>query len=451
MLTRRERSHFYLWARGRDEAMPRLWPNVSVFAEGIESQTFYLQMVAVTGRLWEMFNRVSGLYPVDAVFTSRAGAVPALMLGLATSAEHPVPVVLLEPHVYAPGTMSHNEVTELDAGCRALGYAMALCAYFSTWERDEGLQCVSLWLSPAALKRAEENAFVLPYVVDVPSNALDVRGVVDARQPDLKRLLFCGRLNTNKRFPEVLQAYAKVLQTRGDVEVWVHAGTGAIHKLDPKDSRWHRTSERLPLREQYHRLLAGANVGAYASLDEGVNATVLEMLAWGIVLALPRKPWVEKLFWPQAYPFVYESLKELPVLLDWLLDHEEEARQTLTPIRELIAARHSQEAWKAGWGRLFDAVDEWNEWNERNAVAPSRKFREVTEQLMSTRSSVPFATALEIWWGKMNAWFRRTGGVDTGGLSVYAAYLAVREWDDYRFASPQLAVRPVREVTAVPA
>lgn len=60
MLSRREPSFFYLWARGRDGRMPRLWPNLEVFTEGIDTQGFYQQMVAVTGRLFELFNRVSG-------------------------------------------------------------------------------------------------------------------------------------------------------------------------------------------------------------------------------------------------------------------------------------------------------------------------------------------------------------------------------------------------------
>lgn len=210
MLSRREPSYLYLWARGRDANMPRLWPNVTVFAEGIAMQTFYQQMVAVTGRFYELFSRISGPYPVDAVFTSRAGAVPAMMLGLATSPEAPVPTVLLEPRVYAPGSVGHNVVTELDAGARALGYAMALCAYWSTWERDEALRCVSMWLSSAAIKRAEENAFVLPYVVDVPTDAdsrRDKSAKVRKGQKNLgtaqpkaqKRLLFAGRLNAVPR------------------------------------------------------------------------------------------------------------------------------------------------------------------------------------------------------------------------------------------------------------
>lgn len=183
------------------------------------------------------------------------------------------------------------------------------------------------------------------------------------------------------------------------------------------------------MRKQYHELLAGANVGAYASLDEGVNATVLEMLAWGIVLALPRKPWVEKLFWPQTYPFLFEKLGDLPSLLDWMLDHEEEARAQLTAIRAQVQEHHGEDAWRAGWDRLFDAIDERN---ARNKLSPIRRFREDAEQLMKARPEIPFATVLDA------SRATKVRPNERRAFSNYAAYLAVSEWDDHSQASPLL-------------
>lgn len=437
MLPKYEPSFCYLWVRGRDEDVPRLWPNVEVFAEATQSQTFYQQMVAVTGRLFEMFNRISGPYPVDAVFTSRAGLVPALMLGLATTAEQPVPVVLLEPRVYAPGSVSHNSVTWMDAAARSLGYAMAFGAYWSEWERDEAFRCIEAWLSPAALQEAQNHAFVLPYVVDVPVNALELRKSTDSIGK-AKRLLFCGRLNANKKFDVVLRSYGKVLMSRMDIDVWVHAGTGAFGKLDPATSRWHMTSEKLPLREDYHALLATANVGAYASVDEGVNATVMEMLSWGIVMALPDRPWVRKLFHGVEYPYTFKSEKELPALLDWLLDHEDEARATLDPIRTEIRRRHSEDVWRTGWTKLFDAVKEWN---EKYAPDPLRRFREDVKHLLEVQASpLSFATARS-----SSAIMRSRRPYERRVFSNYAAYLSVKDMDDFETTTPSLSVQPLGE------
>lgn len=437
MLPKYEPSFCYLWVRGRDADVPRLWPNMEVFAESTQTQTFYQQMVAVTGRLFEMFNRISGAYPVDAVFTSRAGLVPALMLGLATTAEQPVPVVLLEPRVYAPGSVSHNNVTWLDSAARSLGYAMAFGAYWSHWERDEALRCVETWLSPAALKEAQEKAFVIPYVVDVPEDAL-ARRAENMHENMPKRLLFCGRLNANKRFDLVLRSYGKVLMSRMDVDVWVHAGTGAFNKLDPKTARWHQTSESLPLREDYHHLLSTANVGAYASLDEGVNATVLEMLSWGIVMALPNRPWVRKLFGGLEYPYQYGSEKELPPLLDWLLDHEAEARDRLAPIREVIRERHRPEAWERGWRALFDAVKEWN---ERYGPDPLHRFRADVKHLLEVQASpLSFATALS-----SSPIVRSRRPYERRVFSHYAAYLSVKDMDDFETPIPSLSVQQLDE------
>lgn len=419
MLSARRASFFYLWARRHDAAAARLYGNLEVFAEAMDFHTFYQQAVSITGRLWELFNRISGPYPVDVVFTSRAGAVPALILGLATDPTRPVPCVLMEPRVYAPGAISHQTVTELDAGARALGYAMAVCVYLSDWERDEAIRCVSMWLSAAAVKRAEDNAFVVPSVIDVP----EIEPVTSGR----KRILFTGRINANKRVADLLTSYALVAQARSDVEVWVHAGTGAFKKLDAKDNRWHRTSERFPLREQYHQLLAGTSVAAYAS-HEGVNATVLELLAAGVPMALPRRPWVMKLFAPIEYPFTYARFEELPSLLDWLLDNRDEAKRDLTPVRELIRDRHGRVAWAAGWDRVIGAVDDWN---ARNKLQPLDVFCRLTQALLKN-GPVSFPTALKATGATKAPPYRRFV------QSNYAAYLAVRQWDDYSSAQPRL-------------
>ena len=426
LLTERQPS-FYVWARGRDEGLPQLWPNMELFTEGAVEWSFSQQMVATTGRLFELFNRISGLYPVDAVFTSRAGLVPALMVGLATTPNHPVPCVTMEPRVYAPNTPAHNTVTEIDAGARALGYAMGLGVYWSTWERDEAMRCVELWLSPAALKQAEEHAFVIPYLVNVPSEPARS----ETRAGEQKRLLFVGRLNTNKRYKDILDAYAKVLASRTDVEVWVHSGTGAYKHLERNNSRWHRTSERFPLMEQYYGLLAGGHVGAYASFDEGINVSNLEMLAHGIVMALPQRPWVEKVFHPLTYPFGFKSMKELPPLLDYLLDNYDECFQKLAGIRQMIRTKHGPDAWRAGWDPLLAAVAEQN---ERNAIDPLYQFRDAVKVLLERQPRVSLRTALDVALQafQTHPWRRQFV------FSNYAAYLGVRDYDDYSDAVPQL-------------
>ena len=433
MLSAREPSFFYAWLRRGDEDAANLWENVEYFAEETQLQFYAQSAGAVTGRLFELFNRQSGPYPVDAVFTSRAGLVPSLMNGLAHTPDHPVTCVVMDPHVYVPGAAAHDLVTELGAAPRALGYALGLGVYYSDWEREEAMRCVDLWLSPAARRLADERSFVCPVGVDVPADALDRRP-----KQDRKRILFCGRLNTNKRWADILDAYAKVAMKRDDMDVWVHAGTGAFKKLDgpgksAPNAKWHHTTERLPLRSDYHKLLATASVAAYGSDDEGANATVLEMLAWGIGLALRSRTWVKKLFWPLEYPFQYKTFKELPELLDWMLDNEDEVRRRLTPIREMIQAKHGVGAWESGWGHVFDAVAD-----ENKKYAPSPLFRAKgwADILFEEEDEISLASLLAA-----GNWTQgQPGRPQRAALafSRYAAYRGVEALDDFKHAQVHL-------------
>lgn len=420
LLTDYETSHCYMWLRSRDDGFRPSWPNVSVFPEETNWMTFYQQMSSTTGRLFELFNRISGPYPVDAVFTSRAGLVTSLMVGLSAEMEKPVPVVVCEPRIYAPGRMSHNQVTLLDAAARSLGYAFGWTVAWSESEKQEALTCVDTFLKGGLVKQAEERIRVIPYRVDVP----DIENRPDG---DRKLLLFSGRLNTNKKWSRILEAFQMLYETRRDVEVWVHSGTGAYAKLDPDQAKWHRTSERFADRADYRNLLRRASAGAYASLDEGSNATVQELVAVGVPMALPDRPWVRKLFDPFEYPFVWRNRRQLVGMLSWILDNEDEARAMIQPASNLIRERASQSEWEWQWRELLDQIRV-----ENDRVRPIDRFRAEVDALLETREEVSFNVALshspvmknaDMVKGRWRPGRRRI-------FSNYAAWRAVEDLDD---------------------
>ena len=275
----------------------------------------------------------------------------------------------------------------------------------------------------AAVKGMEDRGFVVDALAESPIGEA-------AQRPEVpKRLLFAGRLNSNKKYRDVLGAYAKVVMQRSDVEVWVHAGTGAYAKLNPADARWHRTSERLP-REEYWKLLATSHVGCYLSGDEGANVTVQEMLQAGIVMLLPRRPWVEKLFAPLQYPFTASGPKDVPGRLDWLLDHYREARQALEPVIRLIAARSTWQPFRAKFERLLDVL------KAEPKPAPHRAFGDLAREMLKGAGQMRFSTLLTAWRSRL-----RAQPFLTAGLGVYPFYLSVREFDDLTDADPVLVWR----------
>lgn len=423
-----ERSFFYIWLDARQEGKMWAEPNQSMFYEDC-LRGFTPQMASASGRIVELFSRQTGKYPVDCVFTSRAGFAPTLAVALTNVAGPPVPVVITEPRVYWIGSEAkHNTVKYHDTILRAAGYASCFAIYWSAWEKKEALDAASLIVASSGLKWADEHGFVVDPLVEVPTSP-------PKGERTKKRLLFAGRLNENKRYRDILEAYGKVLMTRQDVEVWIHSGTGAYAKLDPADSRWHRTSERLT-HDGYAELLGQSDVAAYMSRDEGANITVLEMLLAGIVVALPLRPWVEKLFWPLEYPFTCRD-KDFPAMLDWMLDNLDKCRGMLTPIVSLIKARNSWPAFRLKMGSLMDAI------RETPQVEAFRVFRNMTMELLEhkNRSQVgldQMLTATPDW---------TSHPIFAATRSNYACYQAVRDMDDLRAASPML-VKPKLPVEA---
>jgi glycosyltransferase involved in cell wall biosynthesis len=415
----------YWWLRQGDEGkMPEMPGRAYLYRE--YPAGFYSQMaMAHLGALYDLFSWQRGVYPVDVVFTSRAAVGAMLQLALAPVTGQPtVPVVLTEPRVYGPGEHGHNSWHPTQLALRAAGYATCFGCYWSKWERDSAIAAAESYCAPAVVDRMRERAFVVDALVDVSGLVKEV-----TRQATPKRLLFAGRLNSNKKYEEIIQAYGQVLQARppGSVEVWVHAGTGAFAKLEGADHRWHRTSERLPHAE-YWGLLGTAHVGAYMSTDEGANVTTQEMIASGVVLALPRAEWVRKQFDPYEYPFQVSGMAELPAMLDWLLDHYDEAAARLAPIRAFIERARGWEAYRRKFERLMQAVE------REPKPEPYRKFRELVSQLFQRgEGAMPFFSAL----ATVPQW--QTGAPEyTAIRGAKACYEAVRELDDFASAEPVL-------------
>jgi glycosyltransferase involved in cell wall biosynthesis len=338
-----------------------------------------------------------------------------------------VPVILTEPRVYGPGEAGHNLAHPTQLALRAAGYASCYGVYWSKWEKQSAIDAAAQYCTPGVLKAIDERAFVVDALVDV-----DPAMAASPRPAKPRRLLFAGRLNSNKRYQEVLDAYAKVLMARpvGEVEVWVHAGTGAFGKLEKAFHRWHRTSERLD-HAAFHELIATAHVGCYLSRDEGANVTTQELIASGIVMALPDRSWVHKLFHPLTYPFIARSETELPALLDWLLDHYEEAHQQLEPIRQLIYAERSWASFLSKFQAVVDVI------KAAPRPDPYRVFRDVVTEMQATRpvdqAAVPFGSAL-----RMFPHWRTSAPQYSAIRGSYASYLAVKDMDDMQHADPLL-------------
>lgn len=418
----------YMWVRESDtrfvDDVDRE-KRITYFFEEPEN-SFYQQMAFVDlARLQTLFSWQNGMYPVDVVFTSRAGIAPVMSMALGVGSDYVMPVVIIEPRVYGPGEHGHNKVHPVQLAVRAAGYASCYGVYWSKHEKRMALDAASLFCSPALLKDWDERSIV----ADVP---VMVNELVHGVKKDVKRkrLIFAGRLNANKRWKDVLDAYVKVAISRGDVEIWVHSGTGVYGKLSKVDKEralnWHRVTERLPA-DEYWSLLGSAHAGAYYSKDEGANITIQELIMAGVVMVLPDKPWVKHLFEPLSYPFVVKSAQDIPVLLDWILDHYSDAQRAIAPIREFIQRERS---WNAFTQKLEPL---WEMLEKHPRPKPFHMYRRVAENLIRERGYVAFRDVLAV-----TANWRKGTPARLYPRAMYAGYQAVRDMDALDDAEPVL-------------
>jgi hypothetical protein len=332
-------------------------------------------------------------------------------------------VVLTEPRVYGPGEQGHNTTTPTQLAIRAMGYATCFGMYWSRWEKEAALAAAAQYVQPAVLKGWEERAHVVDALVNLPPE----KAQASRRAASPKRLMFVGRLNSNKRWREVLESFGSVYQSRDDVEVWIHAGTGAYGKVGaPEFHRWHRTSEKLT-RDRYWDLVLTAHVVAYLSRDEGANVTVQELVAAGVVMVLPDRPWVPTLWWPLEYPFVAGGKTAMKAMVDWCLDHYEEAFDRLAPHREFVEQNRGWDSFVGKLRRLMEAV--------QAVPRPEayRMFRRIAQDALIDRPTIPWSQLrlLKPDWKSGAPGFAAT-------RNLYACYQAVRDLDTLEGPDPMI-------------
>lgn len=413
--------HAYLMLRDIDEGkIADATSMTPFFEEDGRVRSFYVQHgYADLHRLVDLFGWHLGSYPTDVVFTSRTGLAPVLAIAMGAHPTHRMPVVLHEPRVVGvTDEARHNLDSPEHLALRSAAYAVCIGLYMSESYRQEAYAAARYHVAPALVDRWFERSFLLPNPVEVPEPDPSWQ-----RDPRRKRLLFAGRLNSNKRWQELLKVFESVYMARDDVEVWLHSPTGAYARLDPSQHRWHRTTEKLT-RRAYAELMYTTHVGAYMSRDEGPNAVVQELLLAGVVMALPDRPWVRKLFEPLEYPYLASGPETMKTMLDWLLDNEEEARGRLQPIRDLIQREHTWATTEKHVVKLLEYLDRWPR------PEPYRAFGKIAKEL-DQGHGVPFSTVRKA--------MHKDGRSEAQAIqSAYACYRAVSGQDDLSMGMPQL-------------
>lgn len=164
VIRRREKSRFWFWARQGDEEFGQLEPDFDMLYDDARTQRGFYALMATAdlSKMVDLFSWQCGLYPIDAVFTSRSGVAANIALALSCgNGQYSPPVVITEPRVYGPGDVfAHNVVTPLQQAVRAAGYASCYGMYMSDWEKKQALAASRLYVSSAVLEGWDQRAYV---------------------------------------------------------------------------------------------------------------------------------------------------------------------------------------------------------------------------------------------------------------------------------------------------
>lgn len=317
--------------------------------------SIYDQQINVPPGLVDLFHPLDGKYPVDAIVTSRAILAGSLKR-LFWHSRHPqpqIPVFIVEPHVETSaeiGEGKHNVQTDNDLFMRSVGYASSFTFFATERQREGAFGEAARWLSAKVVDNIRRNSVVMP--LSIKCDEIDA-----VRQSTPKREKFTagffGRLSTNKNWQWIMPVLRKFWMSGKPVDlVAVTPLSGAISDLSdyPEVSRF----VDLP-RIDYLKMLASTHVALNASHEEGFTVGLMEQLYAGLVVLLPRRPWVKALLKHcyDSYPWLYTGEAEAYTKLEMVRQDYAAAQASIEPVRQMIRQDYDVQRVVTG---TFDAI-----------------------------------------------------------------------------------------------
>jgi len=328
--------------------------NTTVVFENRRLKQFYTEIDAVDVDTLELFGARTGIYPVDAVITSKTGF--ALMMTKYLSdfryAQESldylrIPVVIIEDRAFGRKN-THNLVDGVEFMLRAMSYATHYTVFMDEFEFEEAYDASKQYLSKAMLRRFMKHAIMYP---GVRCREID-RIIHGVKKREKFTLFWGGRISAQKRPGFVLDVYNRFYELGYDVDIIVTTPHEADVKTDVIPKALRRNSKIKVLynvsREEYLKLLASSHVFLSGSLYEGFTIGHTEAGYTGVPVIVPNRPW-SRLIFGSDYKLMYDprSEKEALAVLIWCYENYDEcveiSRKTRERIRELFDAEKTHE------------------------------------------------------------------------------------------------------------
>lgn len=284
-------------------------------------------------------------YLVDVTVTSRPAL--AYALGVAqigdkiTAKRLPPPVVYMEPSAeyLLAGDPGGLNAPFLGLN-RVLTYLTSSQSVFlAAHERAAALRVVRETVAPALYLDVEKKCRIIEPYVRTPDRVESTPGGVPL-------VMFGGRLNSAKGIETVLDVMARVVRMGPQVRCVV---TTPMGEKTAKEYQARFLGVEFYAdcgREQYYGFLTKAAVFVVASSREAFAVGFCEVLTAGVPLVVPRTDWVASVL--PGYPYVYSDARNAASLVEWIVEHQEQARDVVAGY-----VRDRKFLTRAEWGQAW--------------------------------------------------------------------------------------------------
>ena len=354
-------------------------PKIFLHQEGFAGTQFY-----------RLFNALSGKYPIDAVLTSRTGAVPAIhrMIVGRQNFWTEVPVILYEPGVGQMGHELFREESPLGFH-RAVCYSYGYNIFLSESEKKLAADLVRRYMAPSVFQRFWDRSIAAGFN-GVDCARIDGEERVENEKPVL---FYGGRFNRTKGIRDIVKMYDGFFRAAMDVEIVMTTpspGTGFL--FDDRDYPGIRFIFNCDS-ERFLQEAKRADVFMVASEYEGRGLGFFELIYRGVVGIFPDRPWSRAAL-PKDFPFFYRGKREARDLLLWVVQNRNEAREMLEPTRTFIRDEYNlKECLDPVFALLERAVEEakGTTWRDGGEKARTGSVYELVEDFCSKQGDREFS------------------------------------------------------------
>lgn len=314
----------------------RQWKTFLYDVGGSRYVSFFHEQLMYPDLVHYLFNRQLGKFPVDAVITTRTGAVPSIRNAIDDWRRNVgIPVILWESlfRLYRGGVSNEHVL-------RAISYSLAdLVVALNPREKQMILGLCRKFVSPSLLVGLHDR--VKSFYRGVNVDRLDQ--YVGGEKRATPTVFFGARFSEDKAPDKMIELLSKL-----------HAvGTNFQALFTSQSSEFvvskYANAARFPLeihpscrRSQFYKLLTEAHAFVCTSVKESFPVGFWEQLYVLRVGVIPDASWSRDLF-PRTWPFLYKSESDAVAMLRWILENYDEAMQRVSWVRPWIR-RHCNAA-----------------------------------------------------------------------------------------------------------